>query len=126
MLRGIFEEAFSSEGFVALPTRYRSVFTEGAVVMLPLMATHELWIYPLPDAPPARAVRYAAKTVLRLDDHGRILLPRAMHALAVANNLRRLIGAGTCFALRSAEPLGARRRGLNPSFGERSRTVAAG
>ena len=113
MLRGTFENAFSSDGFVTLPQRSRAEFAEGAVVLLPFMAIHELWIYPLPDAPPARAVRYFAKAVLQLDDQGRISLPQGMRALARANNLSRLIGAGACFALRCKEPrtLGL---GLNP------------
>jgi DNA-binding transcriptional regulator/RsmH inhibitor MraZ len=128
MLRGSYGDAFSADGYVTLPARDRAAFAQGAVVLLPLMAANELWIYPLADAPPARAVRYAAKAVLRLDAEGRILLPRAMRALAVANELRRLVGAGACFTLRSADPIAARarRRGLNPRFAERKRTRLTG
>jgi DNA-binding transcriptional regulator/RsmH inhibitor MraZ len=120
MLRGSYGNAFSADGYITLPARDRAVFAQGAVVLLPLMAANELWIYPLADAPPARAVRYAAKAVLRLDADGRILLPRAMRAIATANELRRLVGAGACFALRTPDAvLARRRRGLNPRFGER-------
>lgn len=114
MLRGTYENVFSSDGFVTLPQRDRAEFAEGAVVLLPFMASHELWIYPLSDAPPARAVRYFAKAVLQLDEHGRIALPQGMRALARANNLSRLIGAGACYALRSKEPRTLGRLGLNP------------